>query len=180
MYIWLKRCTRWVVCNSSFILLPMISFLCCFLYFWDKSPLLIQNTNQKDSVDWSPMALLCYKYNPNCWIIIFHSPLFVTNGCWSWKKNHLWFAQTYTKFDRGRKKILTNQHNNKIIKSTPLFSSRLGNQAFYLTSRVNSRLLRELRQPWPIISLFFCLFCFACPTNPLLQEGQWWESNDLI
>ena len=64
-------------------------------------------------------------------------------------------------------KMLTNQKNNKIMKSTRLFSSRLGNQAFYLTSRVNSRLLRELRQPWPIIALFF-FFCFvllALPTH---------------
>ena len=63
--------------------------------------------------------------------------------------------------------MLKKQHNNKIIiKSALLFSSRLSNQAFYLTSRVNSRLLRELRQPWPIISLFFCLFCLlALPTH---------------
>ena len=60
-------------------------------------------------------------------------------------------------------KMLTNQQNNKIMKSTRLFSSRLGNQAFYLTSRVNSRLLRELRQPWLIIALCFVLL--ALPTH---------------
>ena len=99
-----------------------------------------QSEGLKDSVDRSPIALLCNKYNPICWIIIFHPPLFVTSGCWSWKKNHLWFEQTYTKFDRGRKKMLKKQHNNKtIIKSALLFSSQLSNQAFYLTSRVKQQ-----------------------------------------
>jgi len=80
--------------------------------------------------------------------------------------------------------MLKKQRNNKIIiKSALLFSSRLSNQAFYLTSRVNSRLLRELRQRWPIISLFFFLFCFACPSNPLLwgttMTKKWFYPNSL-
>ena len=68
-------------------------------------------------------------------------------------------------------KMLTNQQNNKIMKSTRLFSSRLGNQAFYLTSRVNSRLLRELRQPWPIIALFFFFVLFCLPYQPTFIRG---------
>ena len=48
----------WVVCNSSFIFWPMISFLCIFLYFWNKSPLILQNTNLKDFVDYSQIAFI--------------------------------------------------------------------------------------------------------------------------
>ena len=61
MYIWYKVETMdkmWVVCNSSFIFWQMISFLCIFLYFRNKSPLILQNTNLKDFVDYSQIAFI--------------------------------------------------------------------------------------------------------------------------